>query len=121
MILLSLDAEQAEIISAIADCAEAMLSARVVRADPDGIVSDSLSLQRMKMQQVRRQLQPRPIPDWSKLSEEERKNVTECARILAGSADGPSHSTALDIILGIALRRRVTSEVFAPLFNDELA
>lgn len=67
-----LDTEQAELLIGSATMLQMALQARVKRADPEKIISNSLVLQANKLESVIAQLaQPDP-PTWRELTEEEQ-------------------------------------------------
>lgn len=63
MPMIIVDAEQAALIEVALSMLEAALTARVARADPDAVISNSLHLQANKLATVRAHLQmPEPPP-----------------------------------------------------------
>jgi len=73
MPVIHVDTEQAALMKAAFQMLEAALVARVERADPDQIISNSLTLQAGKLETVRRLLDLPEPPAYSQLSPEMRK------------------------------------------------
>jgi hypothetical protein len=68
MPVIHVDSEQAALISAALEMFEAALSARVVRVDPEQIISKALALQAMKLATVRKLLLAPDPPAFHALS-----------------------------------------------------
>lgn len=73
MPVIHVDTEQAALMKAAFQMLEAALTARVERADPEKIISNSLTLQAAKLETVRKLLDLPEPPPLSQLSPEMRK------------------------------------------------
>lgn len=74
MYLLLIDSEQAGMLLDAAHAADAILSHRASRVDPDGVVTKSMDLQKRKLVQVMSQLALPVEPVWEALSPEQQLN-----------------------------------------------
>lgn len=86
------DREGAELIQAALEMFEAALTARVKRADPDQIISNSLKLQAGKLKTARQMLDQPDPPPFSLMEEVWRGKALRAAEILLK----PTSSAALD-------------------------
>lgn len=71
------DSEQAALMEAAFAMLEAALTARVERADPEKVISNSLSLQALKLKTVRTLLQAPEPPTWSEMDDAGRERITQ--------------------------------------------
>jgi hypothetical protein len=76
------DSEQAALMEAAFAMLEAALTARVERADPEKIISNSLTLQAMKLATVRTLLKAPEPPAWSELPLSTRSHILAIANSL---------------------------------------
>lgn len=71
------DSEQAALMETAFAMLEAALTARVERADPDKVISNSLNLQALKLKTVRTLLLAPDPPTWSEMPESDRERLTQ--------------------------------------------
>ena len=94
MYFLLLDAEQAGMLLDAAHAAEAILSHRQGRADPDGIVTKSMDLQKRKLVQVMAQLDLPVEPNFYALPvEQQEKFIRDCQAI--GTTSNPDERATI--------------------------
>jgi hypothetical protein len=79
------DTEAAALVEAAVEMLEAALTARVSRADPDQIISNSLKLQAHKLSSFRDQLHAPDPPPWSQLPEPLRRKAINMATGFVGA------------------------------------
>lgn len=89
MPLVHVDSEAADLIEAAVTMLEAALSARVKRADPENVISNSLTLQTNKLKSFRAGLRSLPPPPFSAMVEPLQRKALSAAKGLlsAASAD----------------------------------
>lgn len=80
--LLHLDEEEAQIMLTAADAANAIISARAKRVDPDGALGRSLGMSETKLKRVRSQLQNPYNLDWDELTDKQRDEIFVAAEHL---------------------------------------
>lgn len=81
--VLFLDDEQADLLLIGAEIAHQALEARAARVDPDGIISASLNLSRLKLHQVMLQMERKPHPKWHEMEEATRTAILNiCHRLI---------------------------------------
>lgn len=85
--IVNLDSEQAAILQDAAETSIRMLNYRMERADPDGIISASTKLQKIKIDQVMRQLKLPAIPAWTEMLPERRESITKLCELLSVEPD----------------------------------
>jgi len=85
MRMLLLDDEQAAILADAAETAVRLLNYRVERADPDQIISKSIKLQKLKIDQVKLQLSLPALTGWQDLSPSRQDSVMKTASLLASA------------------------------------
>lgn len=83
MPVIIVDSEQADLIRIAAETLEGALTARVQRADPEAIISNSLALQAAKLKTVRVQLQAPDPPKYSRLEKSMRLKAEAIIKRLA--------------------------------------
>lgn len=103
MALIDLDSEQAALIEAGLNAIDAVLSARLARADPDKIISSSLGLQRRKVLNLREQLGRPPRREWSDLPGSVQSTVLRLAKTLGETTDGELASTCWQKLVAYAI------------------
>lgn len=91
---LYLDSEQADLIEAACAMLEAALTARVKRADPEKVISNSLQLQAHKLSTVRAQLAAGEPPPWHALNESLKSRALALMSDLAQGKDQTSKEHA---------------------------
>lgn len=79
--LLLLDTEQAAIITDAAETSVRLLGYRLARADPDHVISASIRLQSLKIEQVKQQLALPALPSWPDMSEEQQAEILKAASL----------------------------------------
>lgn len=94
MPILKVDSEAAELAVVGIEMLQAALSARVRRADPQGLISDSLQLQANKLESVVAQMLAPEPPEWDEMSEAAQKRAVLLALNFA-SNKSPGHRAAL--------------------------
>lgn len=94
MPVLILDTEQAALLHASAEMLEAALAARVTRADPENIISDSLKLQAVKLASVRQAMKAPEPPDWRQLGTSLQRRALGLMHQVADHSDGPNADAA---------------------------
>lgn len=94
------DSEQAALIEAAITMLEAALTARVVRADPDKVVSNSLQLQANKLATVRAHLKMPAPPAFSMLPESAQAAVIASALQLLENAGSEAADPHFDRLRG---------------------
>jgi hypothetical protein len=82
MPLIDVDEEQAALIEAGINAIDACLAARVVRADPNKVLSNSMRLQRRKVANMRDLLAHPPKRGWDDLHPDQQVQVFTLARAL---------------------------------------
>lgn len=92
--VLFLDAEQGDLIRIAAEAASAMLDARSRRVDPDYHISESVKMQRLKVQQVLGQLDKNELPLWQDIPKAERATMH---KIMAALIEYPEAHNAADL------------------------
>lgn len=103
---LDLDDEQAAILMAGLDCADAILQARIARVDPDGKLSDALGISQQKTQQIRLQMQGSSLGSFADLSDDDRLKLDFAAKTLSRSHTEPELAAAYDMLLAIVIKNR---------------
>lgn len=94
MPVMIVDTEQAALIKAALQMFEAALTARVERADPEKIISNSLSLQAKKLKTVRDLLDMPDPPPFSQLSKHMRQMADNQLWLLHTRADDAAKDAA---------------------------
>lgn len=98
-----IDTEQAALIKAAVSMLSAALTARVERADPDQVISNSLTLQANKLSTVMRQLdQPEP-PSWHDLGPTMRAKAIGAATMLANPKLADQHAACWEALRGLTI------------------
>lgn len=77
MIILTLDTEQAGIVFDTAMAAQSILSHRTARADPEGVITKSIALQRIKMEQILTQFSLPNRPNWAHLPTDRQREFRD--------------------------------------------
>lgn len=103
---LVLDDEQGDLLAAGFAAIDAVLAARILRADPDRIVSASLELQRNKVAAVNYQLRIGPLPRWLDLEEPERARMVDLLDIAMNAENDQSRGAVFDALVGFLLECR---------------
>lgn len=94
MPMLKVDSEAAELTVTAVEMLRAALSARVRRADPQQVISNSLTLQANKLESVTAQLLGGEPPTWAEMSTPMQQQVVRLAQQLAMNKD-PAHRAAI--------------------------
>ncbi len=90
MPMVFVDSEAADLVEAAVQMLEAALKARVKRADPNEIISNSLILQSHKLESFRAQLRSAPPPPLSGMAPPLRKKALTAAKALVAADDNDS-------------------------------
>lgn len=104
--LLTLDTEQASILKEVSDMAVSILGARVVRRDPNRVISDSLKLQQIKIQHVIDQLALPSVPSWTETDENLKKAIVKWSRMLASGGDTAHMERCYTQLINVIVRAR---------------
>lgn len=80
------DEEQAALLAAAADMAHAALAARQVRVDPEGVISKSLEMSRVKTKGLLDQLEGPALTGWQELTASQRSQAIAIMRVMASEA-----------------------------------
>lgn len=86
--ILFLDPEQRDLLQASAEMAHAALDARARRVDPDGIISKSVGMSRIKVQNALAQLDLPPMVSWRGMSPDLRIAALETMKALLANPNG---------------------------------
>lgn len=103
MPVIHIDTEQAALIETALVMLESALTARVTRADPEKIISNSLKLQAAKLATVRTLLAQEEPPDFSALPTELQMQVYRAAFEGLGHRDPQIVNAAWRQIRGVAI------------------
>lgn len=101
MPVVHVDTEAAALIEAAVTMLEAALTARVERADPDKIISNSLILQSHKLESFRAQLHAGPPPTFSMMSEPLMRKALRAAKGLVDASDDGARNTNWELLRGL--------------------
>lgn len=97
------DTEAAELIAAAVAMFEAALKARVKRADPGEIISNSLILQSHKLESFRAQLHAAEPPPFGQLPEPLRAKALRAAKQLVAAESREASDVAWETIRGLTI------------------
>jgi len=100
---LFVDTEQAALIKVAVEMLHNALSARVERANPGKIISDSLNLQANKLATVMAQLAEPDPPVFSRLDEPLRRAALNAATVLVATPQGRSADAAWNELRSLAI------------------
>lgn len=95
------DTEQAALIEAAVTMLEAALTARVKRADPDQVISNSLTFQAGKLRTFRVMMQQPDPPKWALLAEPLRRKALTAAQVLLAPDDHAAADRAWETLRGL--------------------
>lgn len=110
MYLIDLDSEQREIIVAAMEAGNIILGARLRRADPDGIISNSTILQANKLEQLKQQLAEGPLAQWKHLPDEIRDQWIMLLPAEAATWPDDLCAATYDLMLAFMLHQRQPPE-----------
>lgn len=68
-VFVAMDSEQAELVRLGLEAIDGLLAARLTRADPDRIISGSMTLQRRKMLALRETMEREVLGEWDQLED----------------------------------------------------
>ena len=103
MPIVYVDSEAADLIEAAVTMLEAALKARVKRADPNQIISNSLILQSHKLESFRTMLRGPEPPPLSGLPESIRRKAVRAAEQLVQAESTEAKDAAWELIRGITI------------------
>lgn len=113
MRMISVDDESIELMENAAAALEAALAARARRVDPDGILSRSFEMSRIKTTEVVRQLRrPKPL-EWPEYSVAQKALFLELCRVMIDEKDEHTKALVFRKIRGNCFRYREEPEAFA--------
>jgi hypothetical protein len=115
MKILELDDEQAAMIIIALEASNALLEARVHRVDPNGILSNSFTLQRHKIAQIALQLQGGTVARWSDLHPGAQVQATQLLEIAFTHPDAAIRGVTYDKLVNFALSQRAAPRAPAHL------
>lgn len=98
---INVDPEQAALMEAAFAMLEAALTARVARADPDKIISNSLTLQANKLATVRALLKMPAPPAFSELDGPMRSKALSAMRAIVPEGNQKANDAAWEVIRGV--------------------
>jgi len=101
MPVIHVDTEQAELVEVAISMLEAALTARTRRADPDKIISNSLTLQASKLATVRQLLSLPEPPPYSQLSPALRELADNLLWRLHTGIDGAEKDATFERLRGV--------------------
>jgi hypothetical protein len=101
MPVIIVDTEQAALMETAFVMLEAALTARVERADPEKIVSNSLALQAAKLKTVRALLKMPDPPEWLDLSDDLKRKALHICASLADTDEHRLHPAYWRTLRGI--------------------
>lgn len=107
MYLLVLDSEQAAIVRHSLAAARGFMTARLERADPEGIISSSLKLQDLKVDHIERQLTLSYVERQSQIADalgDEIEKLMQTAKHVESAADRRRVATRLSNLMISAYR-----------------
>lgn len=89
MRFITMDDETRDLLEAGIEMAHAALGARAKRMDPDGVISRSVEMSKIKCGGALHQLRQPPLADWDELSEEQRQLFEQLIKMFmnAGKKD----------------------------------
>ncbi len=112
MPIVHIDSEGAALVEAACAMLEAALTARVERADPEGIISNSLILQSHKLSGFREGLRLPDPPPFGQLPETLRRKALRAAAQLSEASTAEQRNEAWELIRALTIvadvRRRGT-------------
>lgn len=85
MRIVTMDDEGRDLMEAGMEMAHAALDARARRVDPDGIISVSVNMSRIKCADILRGLRMPPVATWAQLEPEMRMKIVAAAGLLAAT------------------------------------
>lgn len=100
MPLVQLDTEQADLLRVATEMLSGALRARVKRADPDKIISNSLVLQSNKLESALAQLALPDPPRWEHMTEQRQRHIIQLCSLIAGEAYGSARGTIVQQLRG---------------------
>lgn len=109
MFVLDLDSEQAMIVVAAMEAANTILSARLHRVDPDGIISNSVIFQQHKINQLREQFKLGSLATYTQLDPEARARALHMAKALGDATDETTREAVYDHLKDWILQQRAKS------------
>jgi hypothetical protein len=98
--MIIVDAEQAALIEVALSMLEGALTARVARADPDAVISNSLHLQANKLATVRAHLRMPEPPPWELLPDGVQNALLGSMSILQGDHATQAKNVAYERLRG---------------------
>ncbi len=102
---LFLDTEQSAIIRTALNAAEAFLSARADRVDPDDVIKNSLVIVRLKTQHLLDQLDQPPITSWSALPPLVKRQLYDLLAEMLKPLPPAKIDALWETVVGLALTR----------------
>lgn len=110
MRFVTMDDEGRDLMEAGMEMAHAALEARARRIDPDGIISKSVGMSRIKCEGILRGLRQPPLAAWPEVPSEDRIGILKLAAIMAGSDDENELAAAFEALRAFLLKRRSEPE-----------
>lgn len=114
MRLLSIDQEARDLLHAASEMAHAALDARARRVDPEGVISRSVNMSRIKMRTVLEQLEAPALPNWSELSEGHKTAFRQAVQLLQEHENDEYADAAYDHLRCVLLDRGGTDKPLPP-------
>lgn len=120
MKIITLDTEQEECLLLGLQTAQGFLRARIRRADPEGLLSQSFELQALKLDQVRYALAQPPLATWAKLPDTHKKVIADLAEQLHRRRDVAQAEVVYDALTMaiIAPRNHADGESENPILQE---
>lgn len=115
MYLINLDSEQAMILVASLEAADKILAARLHRVDPNKILSDSVRMGQIKLENIRAQMESGSIAQWEDLTPVQKRKFHAFIKEWQPGVDPLVYDALYSAITNTVLSSRTGS---LPLINE---
>lgn len=105
MRFIMMDDEAADLIEAAAEMSHAALQARAKRVDPDGIISRSVNMSRIKTADVLTQLRMPPLGGFADLSPGDQRLFSDTVELFSKVKTDEDREKLFKIVQNFAIRR----------------
>lgn len=105
-VVLFLDSEQAALVRAGVEAIDAVLHARIIRADPEGLISATAKLQTTKITELHNQLGRTRPATWADLPPDTVAQIKRMAQVLSDLDQQQHHAQAWERLQALVLSAR---------------
>lgn len=105
MYLATMDEEARDLLQLAAEMMHAALEARARRVDPDGIISNSVQMSRIKLEGVMNDLERPQMSEWKDFTDDEKAQIQALARAISRDDQSDKHALLWPLFRAYVLRR----------------